>query len=249
MRWWTQSCFGYLDDVLLFKMAFHTTPRYIRDNDVKHLYSGPRNGAGIKTEFHRSQNPGTLVDFLKYSKNRVKKFPAAPAFREFTSYEVNEVVSRVQDDTRFKRQGCARKISDIFDDMPSISRSQTNVHEIDMRLLQPTVSSNIRKSMRRNRKSAFRLPEISCSCERFGVPMSKRYHPLYHGKTLMSFSSMFTMRLASRRSDRSTRSTGSEVTKSATPCSQCKQLIQEHNYIRETWYLSSFTWNYISNAN
>lgn len=245
MWWWTQSpCFGYLDDVLQLKMAFHTTPRYIRDNDVKYLYSGPRNGAGIKTDFHRSQLPGTLVDFLKYSKNRVKKFPAAPAFREYTSDEVNEVVSRVQDDTRFKRQGCARKISDIFNDMPPLSRSQTNVHEIDMRLLQPTVSSNIRKSMRRNRKSAFRLPEISCSCERFGVPMSKRYHPLYHGKTLMSFSSMFTMRLASRRSDRSSRSTGSDVTKSATPCSQCKQLIKEHHYIRETWSLFSFTWNY-----
>lgn len=203
-------------------MAFHTTPRYIRDNDVKYLYSGPRNGDGRKTEFRRAQNPGTLVDFLEYSKTRAKKLPDAPAFREFSSDKVDQVVSRVLDDTRFKRKGCARKISDIFNDL-QISRSNTNVHEIDMRLLQPTVSSNIRKSMRRNRKSAFRLPEISCSCERFGVPMSQRYHPVYRGATLMSFNAMLTMRLASRRSNRSS----SSGLLSATPCSQCKQLLED----------------------
>lgn len=203
-------------------MAFHTTPHYIRGNDVKYLYSGPGNGEGRKTEFHRAQNPGTIVDFLEYSKNRTAKLPAAPAFREFSNDKVDRVVSRVLDDTRFKRKGCARKISDIFDDL-TVSRKHMNVQEIDMRLLQPTVSSSIRKSMRRNRKSAFRLPEISCSCERFGMPMSKRYHPLYSGTALMTFNSMLTLRLASRRSARSS----SSGVKSATPCSSCKKLQQD----------------------
>lgn len=183
-------------------MAFVVTYHSLAKNNIRNLYGGLPAEIKLRTttndkaiipaqRIHEQiKKPAPFEKFLnerylEYDPENNIRIPRAPAFRRLSRSQVDEIVTRLSEPTVSKR----RRASDICireerrsliescrkcraaSCRPKASRQQTD--EITDRLTLPTVTSNVRNSMRSLRE--FSAPEVRESCDRFSLTPSGRF--------------------------------------------------------------------------
>lgn len=183
-------------------MAFLVTYHNLSKNNIRNLYGGLPAEIKLRTisnekamipsqRIHEQMNKSAPMEkfmnerYLEYDSENEIRIPRAPAFRRLSRARVDEIVQRLSVPTVSKR----RRASDIcvreerrsliegcrkcraVSSRPKASRQQTD--EITDRLTLPTVTSNVRNSMRSLRE--FSVSEVRDACDKCSLSPSDRF--------------------------------------------------------------------------
>ncbi|XP_060557503.1 uncharacterized protein LOC132717933 [Ruditapes philippinarum] len=183
-------------------MAFVVTYHNLSKHNIRNLYGGlPAEIKWRTTSNSKSIVPAQRVHeqmrksaphekflnerYYEYDPENEIRIPRAPAFQQLSRSRVDEIVDRLSRPTVSKRRRasevCEREARRAFIEtcrkcralsaQPKASRQRAD--EITERLILPTVTSNVRKSMRS--LGEFDVPEVRDACDKCSLTPSNRF--------------------------------------------------------------------------
>lgn len=168
-------------------MVFHVTYHQIQDYNIQHVHGSTPQAYKVRRSYHKIRGSKVFSDLCVSTGIGQRIIPVkskhqqAPAFRTFSSDEVENVVNRLYKNSSPKR----RQSLPVVEKGQHTSKDSEKRHhlsndeqiKLNARLMQPTVSAKIRLATLKTKPSES-LPEvIRNSCDRLYTTPSERYHP------------------------------------------------------------------------
>lgn len=183
-------------------MAFIVTYQNLSKNNIRNIYSGfPADIKWRSTTDKKAIVPEQRIHeqliritphqkflnerYLEYDPENNIRIPRAPAFRRLSRDQVDQIVLRLSEPTVSRRRRasdiCEREVKRSFIETCRKCRavsarsnvSKQKMEEITQRVSLPTVTTNVRSSMRCLRE--FSVPEVKHACDKCTMTPSNRF--------------------------------------------------------------------------
>ena len=189
-------------------MTFYLTTQNISDNCLRNIYSGIPNTrvfSRSSNQDHPSMQYGynhvtaeekfdytQRVFFTKYDMS----LPRAPAYRAMPRKKIDKIVERLYSPPkRSKTPGQDSPKPKTNHSLLKKRKKSARPKSVESTHGNDTVCSSVRKMFSEHRNRPQTVPDLSNSCERFGVPPSERY---FRSRSSMSQDSREFQRALSR---------------------------------------------------